>query len=94
MVEELVNEVWNILLFSILLFLPLQVSKTRSHLLQEGKSFSYMEPKWFLKKLFCYFCFTKYAKIFPELQQYLSVKEEQHLTWPDTELQELAKMQW
>lgn len=36
-VEELVTEVWNILLFSILLFLPLQVSKTRRDLISHKK---------------------------------------------------------
>lgn len=41
------------------------------------------------KKLFCYFCFIKYSKVFPELQQYLSTKEEKHLMI-DTEFQELA----
>lgn len=54
-VEELVNEVWNIL-FSILLFLPLQVSKTRRDLISYKKvSFSYMEPKGFLKNYFAIF---------------------------------------
>lgn len=55
-VEELVNEVWNILLFSILLFSPLQVSKTRRDLISYKKvSFSYMEPKGFLKNYFAIF---------------------------------------
>lgn len=55
--------------------------KKRSHLLQEGKSFSYMEPKWFFKNDFVIFALQNIPKYFLNCSSILISKKSN--TWPD-----------
>lgn len=53
-----------IILHLIILALASFQDKTRSYLLQDSKSLSYTEPKWFLKNCFAIFALKSIPKYF------------------------------